>query len=282
MNGIEPLTDTASGAPLPALFAAVAIAIQCASLSVLLVLKRWAFLGQGISHAAFGGVGIAAILGLGVGSGFAVAAVFCVGCAIGIGAMSQREKVTADTAIAVALVGAMSLGAILIHLRLKYVGPAPMAQEWENLLFGSIASVTTTDAVIAWVVATIVVGAVFILRRPMQFWAFDEAAAESFGVATGAMRYALLVMSAVSIVVSMKLAGVVLVTALLVLPGATALLLSRRMGVVSALSLVVALLGVMGGLGMAIQVDLPPGPSMVAVLVGLFALSGVISLRFRF
>lgn len=281
MHGVESLADAATGVPLPALFAAVAIAIQCAALSVLIVLKRWAFLGQGITHAAFGGVGIAAIFGLSVGGGFAVVAVFCVLCAVGIGALSQRERITSDTAIAVALVGAMSLGAILIHLRLKYVGPAPMAQEWESLLFGSIATVTTTDAVIAWVVAAVVVSAIFVLRRPMRFWAFDEAAAESFGVATGAMRYALLVLSAVSIVVSMKLAGVALVTALLVLPGATALLVSRRMGAVSALSLAVALIGVMGGLSVAIWVDLPPGPSMVAVLVAIFTLCGVISLRFR-
>lgn len=281
MTTIESLTDVVTGAHLPAVLAAVAIAIQCAALSVLIVLKRWAFLGQGITHAAFGGVGVAAILGLGVGSGFAVVAVFCVLCAVGIGALSRRGKITSDTAIAVTLVGAMALGAILIHLRLKYAGPAPMAQEWESLLFGSIASVTMTDAVIAWIIAVVVVGAVFILRRPMRFWAFDEAAAESFGVATGAMRYTLLVLSAVTIVVSMKLAGVALVTALLVLPGATALLVSRRMGVVCAISFAVALVGVMGGLGVSIEADLPSGPSIVALLVGFFALSGVVSLGSR-
>lgn len=277
-NTYDYLSGPASSLFWPGVVAACAIALQAGVLSVFIVLKRLAFLGQGITHAAFGGVGIAAIFGLGTGAGFLVVAVFCVLSAVAIGALTGRRRLSDDTAISVLLVGSMALGAVLLHWRLTHWGPTPMALGWESLLFGSILTVEAGDAALAWIVAGIVIAGLLWNRRTMLFWAFDAAAAEAFGVRVGAMRQLLLVLAALSIVVSMKLAGVVLVTALLVLPGAAALQVSRRFGEVMALSVVFAELGVLVGLVISFESDLPTGPCVVGCLVAILVISWIASM----
>ena len=105
----------------------------------------------------------------------------------------------------------------------------------------------------------------------MLFWALDEASAEAFGVNTQRIKMVLLILNALAIVTVMRLAGVVLATALLVLPGATALRLSDRLWGVLAWSLAVAITGVLAGLSLSFEADLSPGPSVVLVLVALYA-----------
>ena len=272
MTTIDLLTGPASGMMWPGVIAAIAIAAQCAVLSVFIVLKRLAFLGQGVTHAAFGGVGIAAILGLSAGAGFIVVAAFCVASAVAVGALTERKKISSDTAIALLLVGSMALGAVLLHIRLTRIGPTPMARGWESLLFGSILTVQPADAALAWIALALIAFVLFMWRRALIFWAFESPAAQAYGVATGAMRMVLLVLAAIAIVVSMKLAGV-LATALLVLPGAAALQLSRRLGAVFVLAVVIGEVGALGGLALSFETDLPAGPCIVGCLAAILALS---------
>src|SRR5205814_526571 len=109
------------------------------------------------------------------------------------------------------------------------------------------------------------------VRRPLIFWAFDEAAAPAFGVHAPRMKFLLIVLLTLAIVTTMKLAGVILATAVLVLPGNAALNLSDRMGTVLGLSVATGLVGVVAGLMLCFQTDLPPGPCIVTVLVLIFA-----------
>lgn len=286
MKTIEYLTGPNAALFAPAVWAGIAIALLGGLLSVPVVLRRMAFIGQGVSHAAFGGVGLATVLGLmggpgGAGAGGGGAAllligVFCVGAALGIAWMSEHTGAREDTIIGVFLVGSMALGALLLHLHQRLnksgAGAAPPVDE---LLFGSILAVRPVDAVLAWIVAGAIVGILAWNRRELLFWAFDEPAAEAFGVNAGRMRLLLLTVLGVSIVISMKLAGVVLATALLVLPAAAALRLSRRWGVVMGLATVLGLLGVVGGMVLSFEADLPPGPAIVASMIVLFALAEV-------
>ncbi len=291
MKTIDYLTGPAAALFLPAIVAAVAVAVPSAALSVIVVPKRMAFLGQGITHAAFGGVGIAAVLGLGVEAGFVVVAAFCVIAALIIAAATGRRGMEPDTAIAVVLVASMALGAGLVHVRLTTVGPAPMASGWESLLFGSIIAVSRADAAIAVAVALAVLAGMWWMRRAILFWALDEPGAETFGVPVAAVRAAVLTLAAITIVSAMKLAGVALVTALLVLPGATALRLTSRLGPAAAVAVVAALIGALGGIVIAFEADLPAGPAIVGTQIGVYALAlsarfvgwggGKISLHFR-
>lgn len=285
MRTIEYLSGHDAGLFLPALVAAAAIALICGSLSVFVVLRRLAFIGHGVSHAAFGGVGLAAVLGLTAAgptstAGYlAVVGGFCIAAAVIIALVSARSRLREDTVIGVALVGSMALGALLLQLHVRRGGSGAGAS-LEASLFGSILSVGPADAAAAWVVALLIGAAVFLYRRPLIFWAFDEPAAEACGVNPLRTRLILMVLLGVAIVAAMKLAGVLLATALLVMPGAIALRLSSRLAAVFTLSMAAGLVGVIGGLVLSLEADWPPGPSVVVVLVGLMlAAAGIGALR---
>ncbi len=253
----------------PGIIAGVAVALQCAILSPFVVLKKLAFLGQGVSHAAFGGIGLALALGLGAGATFGFVAGFCVLAGLLVAQLTDRRGASSDTVIGVVLVGAMALGAILIAEHGRAGGSA--AVSWEAILFGSLLTVGAMDAWIAWIVGAGIALAALWMRRPATFWAFDESAAEAFGVSTGWVGSIVVGMIAVAIVVAMKLSGVVLATALLVLPGATALRFARTLVGAVWLSCAVSVIGMLSGLAGSFLLDWPPGACVVAALIVIYA-----------
>ncbi len=267
----------------PGVVVGLGVAVMCSPLSVFVVLKRMSFIGQGISHAAFGGIGVAVALGVAAGvPQLGIVAAFCLVAAWAISGLSRRRTTTADTAIGIVLVASMALGAILLSL--AFSGGAPSGgrgRDWESILFGTIVGVDWGDARLAWAVGAAILIAIWAARRPLLFWAFDEPAAEAFGVQCGRMRLLLMVLLTLAIVASMQLAGVVLATALLVLPGAAALHLSDRLRPVMVLALTAGVLGVLGGLVLSFEAGWPTGPSIVTVLVALYAVArgaGAVSL----
>lgn len=261
---------------LPGIVTGFAIAVLCAALSVLVVLKRLAFVGQGISHSAFGGVGIASALGAAgavlaahpLGQ-FGIVTVFCLIAAMLIGSISRKGQTEADTAIGIVLVASMALGAILLSRAKRGIS-------WESFLFGGILDVTWADAGLAWGIAGAVLAGLWFFRRPLTFWAFDEQAAMAWGVRTRAMNLVLMAMLCLATVTAMKLAGVVMATAMLVLPGAIALKISRRFRHVLGLSVLLAVLGVIGGLFASFEASWPPGPAIVAVLTCFFTVGSLV------
>lgn len=278
LKTIEYLTGEAAPLFWPGVLAGVAVAIQCALLSVLVALRRLAFVGQGVSHAALGGVGVAALAGFsGVGVLICAGAV-CVASALGIGVVSHRrgdrEGEREDAAIGVFLAASMAAGAAMLSWRaqrpLPGAGPLP---SWESLLFGSILSVGEGAMWAAWGVGAAITLTLLAVRRPLLFWAFDEDASRVFGGRGLTMRLLLMTLLAGAVVVTMRLSGVVLASALLVLPGATALRLSRRLGVVLALACADALAGVLLGLAASFETDLPPGACIALALTLLYALA---------
>lgn len=260
----------------PGVAAGLAIALQGALLSVFVTLKRMAFIGQGVSHAAFGGIGLAALLGVSAGAVTPVVAVFCIATALGVAWGAGKRSSRADELIGLFLVGSMALGAIAATLHLRLHGGSRALPSWDAILFGSILSVGPTDAALAWTSAIATAAALFLARRGLVFWSYDEPAAEAFGAKTRAMQALLLVLLALAVVTAMKLAGVVLATALLVAPGASALRLSDRLSGVFAWSVALSALGVGAGLAASFELDLPPGACVVGALIVIYALSCVV------
>ena len=275
MRTIEYLTD-----PLlrdhywPGVVTAVLIAAMAAPLSVLVVLKRLAFIGQGISHAAFGGVGLALVVGLGVGIGLDLVVLgFAIASALTISWMTKHGRTNADTAIGIVLAVCMAAGFLLHAEAGAAAGRAgrPAPPTLESVLFGSFTLVGWSDTAVAAVGTALVLGLLVLLRRPMLFWAFDETVCTIHGVRAAVMRQSLLVLLAVAVVVTMKLAGIVLATALLVLPGAIALRMASSMRRVMALSTCIGLAGVVAGIVLSFETGLQTGPCVVGVLAGMFA-----------
>ncbi|MEM9065618.1 MAG: metal ABC transporter permease [Planctomycetota bacterium] len=279
MKLVEYLLDSGTRSVfLPATLVALALVVLMPALSVFVAIKRMAFLGQGVSHAAFGGVGIALSLGLVfplLATGWGVQAVvmaFCLAAAFGISRLSRVGGT--DTAIGIVLAVSMALGFLLYRVAANGTPPGePPPPPIEAVLFGSVLAVTGADAVVAWLAAVGIGLTIWLRRHSLSFWAFDESGAEAFGVNSEAMRTMLVVLIAVAVVITTRLAGVVLATALLIIPGASALRLATRMPAAIMWSSLVSLIGVLGGLIISVEFDLEPAPAIVLVLALAYSLA---------
>lgn len=257
-----------------ALLTGVLLAIPCAVLAFFVVLRRMAFIGVGISHAAVGGVALGVVLGL---PPVATAAVFSVGVAWVIGWISGRGQISEDTAIGVFFPTAMALGVALISFTPGYL-PDLMAY-----LFGNILSVRPADLWLFGALAAIALALLAGLFKELLFWGVDEEGARAAGLPTSLLRYLLLTVLAVTIVAAMKLVGTVLISAFLVIPAATGQAVASTMRGMLAISVTSAVLSVVGGLWLSWLWDLPSGASIVLLSALLFftALMAGVALRRR-
>ena len=246
-----------------ALIAGVIIAGLCSVLSVYVVLKRMAFIGQGISHAAFGGIALGILLSDGTASPETwrnvITAVFCVGVGLLIAASSRAGKLSADSAIGIFLAVAMALGVILISLRQKYTA------DLMTYLFGSILAVSPQDIWMAAALAVVVVGIIAALYKELLYFAFDEEMAAASGLPVGFLHYLLVAVLALTIVVSVKIVGIILVSAFLVIPGATGKLVGTRFSGMMLTAVLVGVGATLIGLYLSHVLQIPSGASIVVV-----------------
>ena len=255
-----------------ALLSGVLLAVTCAVLAFFVVLRRMAFIGVGISHAALGGVALGVVLGL---PPVPVAAAFSVAVAWVIGWVSGRGKISEDTAIGVFFPTAMAFGVALISFSPTY------RQDLVGYLFGNILSLSAADV---WLVAGLsgaslaVLGVLF---KDFLFWGVDEEGARAAGLPTTLLRYLLLTLLAVTIVAAMKLVGIVLISAFLVIPAATGQAAAGSMRGMLVLAVASAVVAVLGGLWLSWLWDLPSGASIVLLAALVFFLAFLVGPRGR-
>lgn len=242
-----------------ALAAGVLTALLCGSLSFFVVLRRLAFVGSGVAHAAFGGVAVATLLGVPPLAGGLAAALAVAGAA----ARAEGSSVTEDSAVGVFTVAAMALGVVAL-------GFVKTNVDLFGLMFGNILTVAPADLAILGVATMAVLVALAAFFRPLLLASVDEEGAEVAGVRTGAMRLLVLVLVGVAVVAALKVVGILLVSALLVLPGAAARTLAARWPALLAGSVAVAFVSVVGGLLLSVAVDVAPGAAIILVGAGLF------------
>ena len=265
-----------------ALWGGAAIAVFCGVLSVFVVLRRMAFIGEGIAHGAFGGVGVALLVELALGQAAGsvwlrdgIVAAFCVASALTIGFLTRRARLSEDSAIGICLVAAMALGVILLEVR-QHLSSAP-TPTLHQILFGNLVFIRPEEVWLAWGLAALVVLATAALFRPLVFFSFDEEAAQVFGVPTALMHYGLLVVLALAIVLAVRSMGVILAGALLILPGSTGRMWSDRIGRVLAVSVLTAVGGMVAGFLLAVCLGmLSPEPVIVLLMTAVFAVSYVV------
>jgi len=263
------------------LVTATAIGLACASLSVFVVLRRWAFIGEGIAHAGFGGAGTAWVLSLllpgavGLQSEigvYCVAAIFCLAVAFAIGWITRREHVYSDTAIGIFLVASLAWGFLgqdaYLHLRNNVAPPG-----WTDYLLGQ-SSLRSADMMGAVLMCIAVLGVLGMMRKEIVSYCFDAQMAEASGVSVGTVHYVMILLVATTILLGMRLMGSLLVAALLVLPGASGLQISRRMNVVIIAAVVVGLIAAIAGPVIGhLWPFIREGPAIVLVLVAEFVVA---------
>ena len=244
-----------------ALITGALLGVSCAVLAFFVVLRRMAFIGVGISHAALGGVALGVVLGI---SPVLAATVFSVGVAWVIGWIAARGRISEDTAIGVFFPTAMALGVALISLSPTY------RQDLMGYLFGNILSVRSADVWILAALAGVSLGILALFFKEFLFLGVDEEAARAAGLPAEPLRYLLLTVLAVTIVASMKLVGIVLVSAFLVIPAATGQAVARSTRGMLTVAVVSSLLSVVGGLWLSWLWNLPSGASIVLLAAALF------------
>ena len=255
-----------------ALAASVLIGAVCAVVGVYVVLRGLAFIGAGISHASFGGVALGVALGL---NPLATAIVFCVAPAWGIGLPSRRGRVREDTAIGIFFAATMALGVVLIGLRRGY------SVDLFGYLFGSVLAITKADLWMALGLGLGVLALVALLFKEFLFLTFDPEMAAVAGLPVRALHFLLLTLVAVTVVVSIKVVGIILASALLVTPAATAYQLTSDFRRMMALSALAGIVSAIAGLALSYVLDTPSGATMVLVATALFFLASWLSPRRR-
>jgi ABC-type Mn2+/Zn2+ transport system permease subunit len=258
------------------LLTACALSLACALLSVIVVLRRWAFIGEGIAHSGFGGAGAAWILMLLIPAfkqttwlPYVSVVIFCILASLAIGALSRGRSIHADAAIGIFLTASLAFGILAQQIYYKVNGAMPTL--FENLLYGQFSAFSRSYAQLALAMCLMVIVVVAGLWKEIISYSFDPLLAETSGVRASLIHYLLMVLLALVIVIGVRVAGSVLVTALLVLPATTALLLSQRLRDVVTISIVVGQIGAVGGLLINARWSfLPTGPAIVLVMFGVF------------
>jgi ABC-type Mn2+/Zn2+ transport system permease subunit len=247
------------------------VGVAGAVLSVFVVLRRWAYLGDGIAHAAFGGIGTAVLLAIAFPSLndgppiFMIGAGFALATAAAVAWISRRRAVSGDAAIGIFVAAALAWGfiAFSIHDHLGRGG----TNGWEYYLLGSATRLTPAATALAAGLSAAIVLIVGALRRQILLYCFDPMLAEVTGVPVGFVHYLLIFMLSLVIIAGMRLAGNLLVPALLVLPGAAGLAVSRNIRIVTAVAIASNIVATLAGIAVSRHWPfIAPGPAIVAVL----------------
>lgn len=239
------------------------IAVLSGVIGTFIMLKGLAFIGDAISHAAFGGLVAAMLLGLPLHVG---ALAFALGTALLLTVLGRKTKLRPDTSLAILFTGAFALGVLGLATRPNFAG------DLSALLLGSVLAIGTTD--IYWILGAAILTALIVAAafRHLVFIAFDPVGAESAGLPVAGLQLVLLSLTALTVVVSLQAVGAVLVVALLITPAATASLYSHRIEHLIALAVLLGLTATWIGLYAAYYLSTPPGATIVTVATLQFAI----------
>jgi zinc transport system permease protein len=249
-----------------ALAAGLLAAVLCGVVGTFVVIKRLAFVSDGISHAAFGGMGVCFFLGVDPLLGALPAAL---ACALVLGLADQGSLRSSDAVIGVLWSVGMAVGIVFIY---KSPGYAPNLMTY---LFGNILLVQRREVVVIFLLAVAVLFLLYHFRRSLVAVAFDEVSARVQGVPVRALMTLLLALIALTVVILIQVVGLILVVALLTIPPFVALRLFKDLGRVVACSVAVGVAITLGGLALSFLYDLPTGPAII--LLGAVLLLGVVA-----
>jgi len=224
-------------------------------------LRRLSFIGVGVTHSAFGGVALGALLGI---SPTLTAIGFAVIVSNAIGYIGKEDRISTDTAIGIFFPLAMALGVIFINMSDQY------NIDLFGYLFGNILAITRQDLIIIAVLGGLVLLSTVMFFKELLFVAYDREVAWVSGMPVAFLDHFFLTILALSVVISMKIIGIILVSALLVIPGAAASLVTRRYNSMIAFSIIIALISTSGGLIISYYADLPSGATIVALACLIF------------
>ncbi len=253
-----------------ALLVGLAASVACGVVGSFVVVKRITSLSGGLSHAAFGGVGLGYLLGFPPLLG---AAGFALLCGLVIGLTHQRMRSALDTLVSIVWSAGMALGILFIALSPGY------APDMETYLFGSILYVPSDSVVMVALLDAVIVFLVGLRFRELRAICFDEEFARTLGLPVERLFLLLMALVSLAVVVLINVVGIILVIALLTVPAATARLWVDRLAAMMVLATLLSAACTTGGLffsyGLSnhLDVNIPPGPVIILLSVAFYAAS---------
>ncbi|MDH1088774.1 metal ABC transporter permease [Pantoea brenneri] len=250
-----------------ALLIALVVAIPCALLSVFLVLKGWALMGDAMSHAVFPGIVLAWVLGIPLAIGAFVAGLFC---AVASGFLQDNSRIKQDTVLGIVFSGMFAVGLIL------YIAVKPEVH-LDHILFGDMLGITRADIIQTLIIAALIVAVIALKWRDLMLFSFDPQQAQVCGLPARLMHYGLLCMVSLTIVATLKAVGIILSISLLIAPGAIAVLLTTRFSHALLIAVLVSVLVSLSGVYLSFFLDSAPAPTIVVLFALVFIVAMIVS-----
>ena len=254
-----------------ALLAGILIGFSASYFSVFVVQRRISYIGSGLAHAAFGGVALGLLIGI---EPLIIAVPFTILIALLTVYLKEHTKISTDSIIGILYSVSVALGIIFLALKDDYSADA------YTYLFGSILTVTSSDI---WISAALAVVCIITFKLYWGRWAyatFDRELARADKLPVLADDYILMFMTAITVVLAIKIVGIILITAFIVIPGSFARLVSKRFAGMTAISIIMGVTTSIAGLVLSYELDLPSG-AVIIVLQAIIFLFAVLYNKIR-
>ena len=250
-----------------ALIASLLTAISCGIIGSYIVSKRMVFVAGGITHSSFGGIGIAYFLGFNPILG---AGIFAIISGIGIERFTKKADIRNDSVIAILWSLGMAIGIIFIYLTPGY------APNLMSYLFGNILTVNSFDLILLLILSIIVILFFVFFYKKILFISFDEEYAKSQNIKVGHFNYGLMILTALTIVLNIKLVGIILLISLLTVPQNIANLFTKDFKKIIFYSIAIAFFGSFSGLIISYFLNIPSGATIIFNLIFIYLIARVL------
>lgn len=247
----------------------VLVCIPAALLSCFIILKGWALMGDALSHAVFPGVVISYILGWPYAVGGFIAGVIC---GMSSGALKENSRIKQDTAMGIVFSGMFGFGLVLFV-------KVQSSVHLDHILFGNMLGVSPSDIATAAIIAVLTAAIIAVKWRDLLLYAFDPAHAQAIGLRTGLLNFGLLALLSLTVVGALRSIGVIIVVALMIAPGATAVLLTRKFSAMLMVSVAIATTSSLCGVYASFFLDSAPGATVVLVMTAAFIVTLIATLN---
>ncbi|ARS51826.1 metal ABC transporter permease [Kushneria konosiri] len=246
-----------------ALWMGLLVGTVCAVLSCLVVLKGWSLVGDAASHAVVPGIVLAWLLGIPMVIGALISALSCL---MGAGVIERHCRIRSDAVLGITFTGFLALGMVL-------VAAVPSDVHFMHILLGNLLGIEASTRLQLIVTGAVVLGVVLLKFSDLRLYCFDPQQASVMGIDTHRLQFLLTVLLTLASVMALQAVGVVLVIAMLVTPGSTAFLLTRRLAPMMAVAAVSTWLSVVSGVMISFYMDVETGAVIVLVQAFLFLMS---------
>ena len=243
-----------------ALIAGIAVGLICSFMGTFLVLRRYSLFGDGIAHVAFGGISVGLFLGV-----FPLWTAFIVSIFGGIGLQKLRQstKISGDAAVAVVLVSGLAVGVILVS------SSGGFSVDLFSFLFGSILLISNEDTIMILAISAGIIATLVVLQKQFLHLTFNEEQAKLVGLRTTLLNYAFVILASITVVTSMRLVGILLISALIVIPNITAMMFGKGFKKTVCISMGISVISVIGGILLSYFLNLAPSGTIVVIAVGI-------------